>query len=158
MEANQQLINRFYSAFAAFEADTMASLYHPEAGFTDPVFGKLNSTDTGLMWRMLVSAGKDSLVIRFSDVKATENTGSAKWTADYIFSATGRQVHNEITAAFEFKDGKILRHTDDFSFWKWSRQALGITGWLLGWTPFLRNKVRSQAKRGLEKYSSLHQE
>ena len=54
--------------------------------------------------------------------------GSADWTADYLFSKTGRQVFNEIHAEFEFKDGKIFRHHDTFDIWKWSRQALGISG------------------------------
>ena len=43
------------------------------------------------------------------------------------------------------KRGLILRHRDRFDFWGWSRQALGAPGWLLGWTPLLRNKVRAQA-------------
>ena len=53
-------------------------------------------------------------------------------------------VHNVIDAAFEFDgNGLIVRHRDRFAFWSWSRQALGAVGWLLGWTPLLRAKVRS---------------
>ena len=44
----------------------------------------------------------------------------------------------------------IARHTDRFSFWRWSRQALGPVGLWLGWTPFLRAKVRANARAGLK--------
>jgi hypothetical protein len=49
-------------------------------------------------------------------------------------------------------DGKIVRHTDTFGFWKWSRQALGISGVLLGWSGFLQNQVRQTARRSLREY------
>ena len=31
--------------------------------------------------------------------------------------------------------GKIVRQEDKFSLWRWSSQALGTKGSLLGWTP-----------------------
>jgi hypothetical protein len=94
------------------------------------------------MWRMLVNPG---LSLIFSKVWADDNKGGAHWEATYTFTKTGRKVINKIDAAFEFRDGKISKHTDHFSFWKWSAQALGTPGLLLGWTPFLRSKVRQQA-------------
>jgi hypothetical protein len=75
-----------------------------------------------------------------------------RWEAWYTFSRTGRKVHNIIDASFEFKDGKILVHQDTFDFWRWTRQALGMPGILLGWTPFMRNKVRVTARNGLKKF------
>ena len=60
---------------------------------------------------------------------------------------------NRIDAEFEFDSaGLIKRHRDRFDFWAWSRQALGLPGWLLGWTPWLRNKVRATAARNLAKF------
>jgi hypothetical protein len=49
--------------------------------------------------------------------------------------------------------GKIVRQVDRFSFWRWSRQALGWKGWLLGWTPWLRNRVRAQAAEALRRFA-----
>src|SRR6478672_11208014 len=40
-EDNADLIRRFYSAFAARDADTMAACYAPDARFSDPVFTDL---------------------------------------------------------------------------------------------------------------------
>ena len=54
---------------------------------------------------------------------------------------------------FEFNPaGQIVRHKDRFDFWRWSRQALGAPGVLLGWTPVIRNKVRGQAAANLRKF------
>ncbi|RMU63272.1 hypothetical protein ALP29_200285 [Pseudomonas syringae pv. avii] len=37
--------------------------------------------------------------------------------------------------------------------WRWSRQALGAKGLLLGWTPLVRNAVRVQALKGLKAFT-----
>ena len=72
--------------------------------------------------------------------------------ATYTFAATGRRVHNVIDAEFRFENGLIIEHTDRFDFWRWSRMALGAPGMLLGWTPIVRNKVRGQARAGLDAF------
>lgn len=143
-----ELIHRFYTAFQEKDYEAMALLYHPEATFRDAVFDLKSGKAAGAMWQMLVTAGKD-LRIKYSEVTADEKMGSAHWEAWYTFSKTGRKVHNIINARFEFKDGLIYCHIDQFDFWRWSRQSLGLTGWLLGWSGFLRNKVSSAAMKNL---------
>jgi hypothetical protein len=49
--------------------------------------------------------------------------------------------------------GKIVRQVDTFSLWRWTRQALGAQGLLLGWTPIVRNKVRAQAAHSLREFA-----
>lgn len=100
---------------------------------------------------MLCARGKD-LEIRFSAVTADDSEGSAHWDAVYTFSATGRQVHNKIDASFRFADGLIVSHRDRFDLWKWSAMALGLKGSLLGWTPIVRNAIRKQAARSLDRF------
>ncbi len=151
MHPNAQLITRFYEAFAALDAETMATCYHPDVQFSDPAFPDLKGPEASGMWRMLCSRAKD-FRLEFSKVQADESTGSAHWEARYLFSATGRAVHNRIDATFEFEDGLIRRHTDVFDFWTWSRQALGAPGLLLGWSGFLRKKVQAQAGSGLKAF------
>ena len=129
----------------------MARCYAPHVRFSDPVFQGLIGDEARAMWRMLCARGKD-LRIEFRDVRAGDHTGSAHWEAWYTFAATGRPVHNRIEATFAFEDGLIVRHVDRFSFWRWSAQALGATGALLGWTPLVRGKVRDQAAAGLARF------
>lgn len=151
MHPNAQLLTDFYSAFQRRDGDAMAACYHPEAEFTDEVFVGLRHGGVTSMWRMLCERGKD-LRLEFRDIQADDRTGRAHWEAYYTFSASGRKVHNIIDAEFEFRDGKILRHRDRFDFHRWSRQALGPMGLLLGWTPLLRNKVQGTARGSLEKF------
>ena len=151
---NEQIISKFYESFAKNDAEVMISCYHDEIEFSDPAFGLLKGVEAKNMWRMLIERGKGDIKINFSHIVANDKTGSADWTADYLFSKTGRNVHNEIHAEFEFKDGKIFRHTDTFNIWKWSKQALGIPGVLLGWSSFMQNKIRQNARESLREYNA----
>jgi len=154
MIPNQQIIEEFYAGFASHNAETMASCYHPEIIFHDPAFGTLKGKDVPDMWHMLIARSKGQLDIAFADVKANDFSGSARWTATYIFSKTNRKVINSIYAEFQFKDGLIIRHTDTFDLWKWSSQALGISGLLLGWTGLMHKKIRQQALQSLRAYQA----
>lgn len=103
------------------------------------------------MWRMLTGRAPD-LTITLVEHSADAEHGTAHWLADYTFSQTGRRVHNDVRASFRLADGRIAAHEDRFSFWTWSRQALGLPGLLLGWTPLLQGKVQRQARAGLEQF------
>lgn len=147
----EELIAKFYTAFQNKDWKTMQSCYHDDILFSDPVFQNLKGNEAKAMWHMLVSAGKD-LKLEFSNIKANDQIGSCHWEAYYTFSRTGRKVHNIIDATLEFKDGKIIRHTDVFDLWRWSGMALGLSGTLLGWSPIVRNKVRGIAQANLKKF------
>lgn len=151
--AHQALIHRFYEAFNRLDADAMVACYTEDVRFSDPVFGDLQGTQVGDMWRMLTSRAQD-FSLRFDQVRANADTGGAHWVASYLFSQTGRTVVNDIHARFTFRDGLIREHHDHFSLWRWSRQALGAKGLLLGWTPFVHGAIRAQAQRGLKAFQN----
>jgi len=153
MHPNAALIEKFYSAFAKLDAAAMKSCYHKDVHFSDPVFPDLKGDEAAKMWEMLANRAKD-FSLKFDGISADDKTGKAHWVATYLFSATGRMVVNDIHASFEFKDGKIIRHIDTFDLWRWSRQALGAKGLLLGWSPIVRNAVQKQAGAGLRAYKS----
>jgi ketosteroid isomerase-like protein len=147
---NKQLIKRFYNSFAAGDAKAMVSCYADNIVFEDPAFGVLKGDDARNMWRMLLQ--NPGIVITTDNIKGDNTTGSADWVAVYTFTLTGRKVTNRVSAKFEFENGKIIKHTDHFSFWKWASQAFGLKGILLGWTPLMQNKVREQALGRLAKF------
>jgi ketosteroid isomerase-like protein len=151
MHPHEKLIRDFYAAFARGDADAMARCYHPDIVFTDPVFPLLKGTDAAAMWRMLVSRARD-FSLELTEAHADAEGGTAHWEAHYLFSKTGRKVHNRVDAMFAFRDGLIVRHIDRFNFWRWAAQALGPAGAALGWFPPLKWKVRSQAKSGLDQF------
>src|SRR6185503_4053125 len=146
-----ELIERFYAAFNRRDGDAMAACYANEATFIDPVFGRLDADQTRSMWRMLTSRAKD-LQVELVEHKSDGATGSARWIARYTFVQTGRPVVNEVRAKFKFADGLIVEHVDKFGFWRWSRQALGRSGTLLGWNPHLNLKVHREARAGLARW------
>ena len=150
---HKELIETFYQAFARGDAEAMVACYHKDIEFKDPAFGILYKEDAKNMWRMLINRNKGVIKILFDSVQANENTGSANWQAEYVFSQTGRKVINIITAHFEFKEDKIFKHTDDFDLWKWTQQAMGWKGYLLGWTPFMKHKIQQQSNLLLQKYT-----
>jgi ketosteroid isomerase-like protein len=156
MHPNQALVRRFYAAFAALDAGTMQACYAGDAAFRDEAFTLQGADQIGAMWRMLCTAtearGRDGWRLEVSDIEADAERGRAHWEAHYRFGAAGRRVHNRIDAEFRFRDGLIVAHHDRFPFWRWSRQALGLPGLLLGWTPFLQNKVRAQAMASLARF------
>ena len=104
------------------------------------------------MWAMLLSKKESELSIEYGKVSAEESSGRAEWTAIYNYGPKKRLVVNKIKSQFEFRNGKIIEQTDSFDLWKWSRQALGPLGYILGWTPFFQNKIRRMARKSLFSY------
>ncbi|OED45069.1 limonene-1,2-epoxide hydrolase [Flavobacteriaceae bacterium (ex Bugula neritina AB1)] len=147
----KELIKTFYTGFREQDAEKMISCYHDDIVFEDPAFGKLKGANAKKMWKMLCKNAQD-LTIEFSDIKATDQNGSAHWEARYTFSKTGRKVHNKIDAQFEFRDGKIIKHTDRFNLHRWASQAIGWKGKLLGGTGFFKKKMQQQTNRLLDKF------
>jgi ketosteroid isomerase-like protein len=149
MHPHARLIEQFYTSFGKRDAEAMVACYHADIVFSDEVFPRLEGSRAAEMWRMLLARSID-LAIDFSGVAADVASGRAHWDARYTFTKTGRHVLNQVDATFEFRDDKIVRHVDRFDFWRWSRQALGVPGVVLGWTPLLRTAVRRQAAEQLD--------
>jgi ketosteroid isomerase-like protein len=151
-ERNEATIRRLYDALNRHDGEAMAACYAADAEFSDPVFPDLHADQAGDMWRMLTQRATD-LAVELPEAKADAQAGSARWIATYTFGATGRRVVNRVRSDFRFDAaGLISEQHDDFHFWKWSRQALGTSGLLLGWTPMLRSKVQSNAAAELARF------
>lgn len=153
----KQLVHTFYNAFSELDVETMVSCYHKDIKFHDPAFGELTGERAKNMWRMLCDSQKNKdFKIIYSNVIANEAEGSANWEAFYTFSKTGRKVHNKIKAKFQFQDGKIIIHQDDFTLKNWAKQALGFKGWLLGGSAFFQKKLQNQTNLMLDRYLKNH--
>lgn len=157
MNDHADTIRRFYESFGRKDHEAMAACYHPEVHFTDPVFPDLHGDEARAMWHMLCEQGHD-LVVRVGDIVVVGDTATAHWDATYLFTPTGRTVHNEIDASFTFTEGLISRHVDDFDLWKWLRMAIGTSGLLVGWSTSAQDKVRRTGADGLERFLDQHPE
>jgi len=78
--------------------------------------------------------------------------GFAHWEAKYDFSKTGRRVLNKIDATFKIKDGLIIDHVDQFDLYQWSKQAIGGSAYLIGWTGFFKKKLQEQTNKFLNQF------
>ena len=152
--SNSELVSKFYEAFANSDSRAMAECYHENIMFKDPAFGQLKGERAGKMWEMLLSRAKGELKVEFSDISADEETGNALWVATYFYGPKKRKVINHVSASFKFKEGKIIEHVDDFDTWKWSKQAIGLPGYLLGWSGFMKNKIQKTTNGLLDKFMS----
>lgn len=148
-----EVVDSFYSSLARRDGKAMAACYAEDIVFEDPAFGELRGKDAGDMWRMLCSSDTD-LALEHRILESSGDVVRANWVATYTFTPTGNKVRNDIEATMTFRDGKIIDHRDVFGLWKWSSQALGLTGKLLGWSPPLRSKVRSTALGNLAKFQA----
>ena len=151
MHPHESLVRGFYAAFARRDAEAMVRCYHPEVFFSDAVFPRLRGEEAGDMWRMLLERATD-LAVTLDSASGGADGARATWTARYTFSRTGRPVVNRVEAMFAFRDGLISRHYDRFSFHRWASQALGPVGAALGWFGPFKWKVRTDARRALERY------
>lgn len=149
--SNEALVRKFYDGFSRLDATAMTECYADTIVFSDPVFPELRGNNVSQMWKMLCSRAKGMRIeYRIEEVDA--QSAVVHWEANYLFSKTQRPVLNRVRSYLTIANGKITEHRDDFSFWRWSAQALGPIGYLLGWTPYLKNKVRKQIAHGLAQW------
>ena len=152
MNSNEEIVRRFYTAFQQLDYTTMQDCYSDDAVFNDPVFGLLQGAEVKAMWEMLCKNAKDFSLTYGNIQHLDDEYSTSDWVATYTFSKTGKKVVNTIKANMRFADGKIAEHSDAFSLHKWSSQALGFSGWLLGWNSFFQSKIKNGAKRNLMKF------
>jgi limonene-1,2-epoxide hydrolase len=149
---NEETIKQFYRSFSDDNTNGMVACYHDDIVFKDPAFRTLEGNKSKAMWQMLMSRSDSAPEIQFSNISADAQYGKANCIAKYNYGPKKRKVVNNVTALFEFKDGKIIKHTDDFDLWKWSQQALGISGYALSWSLFMKNKIQKTTNGLLRKF------
>jgi hypothetical protein len=145
---------RFYEAFMVRDFYTMGLLYANHAAFSDPVFPRLTAQGARLMWQMLLTEAED-LDISVKIIEDTADRAKVDWTARYTFVPTRRVVVNRVHTEMRIVAGKIVQQVDQFSLWRWAGQALGWKGWLLGFTPMVRDRIRGQAARSLKEFAQF---
>ncbi len=161
MKANRSTMTRFYRALANLDPDVMASCYAPDVRFQDEVFALEGRDQVMAMWCMLCESakanGRADWKLNYRVISVDADNGRLYWSAYYRFGKVQRPVHNRIHSTFCFNAiGQITEHHDNFDFWRWSRQSMGLPGMLLGWSGLLRRQVRSKALEGLNRYITAH--
>lgn len=158
MPQPQTTIETLYRAFNELDAEAMAACYAADACFEDEAFILTSQSEIAGMWRMLCQATRNGnradWKLSVGPVRIDEQgRGWVEWEAEYRFGPARRPVKNQVKSRFTFDDrGLIHTQLDRFNFWRWSWQAMGIPGAVLGWSPMFRTLVRKQALANLERF------
>ncbi|MFC4261805.1 nuclear transport factor 2 family protein [Ferruginibacter yonginensis] len=149
MNGEQNIIQQFFNAFKKLDATTMNACYTNNIAFNDPMFDLLRGDEVRAMWQMLC-ANASNFSLEYDSIK-DEGDGyyTCNWTAQYTFSKTGRRVINKCKAYMKIENGLIAEHSDAWSLHKWSEQAIGLPGKLLGWAGFFRRRIKNNARKNL---------
>ena len=148
-------LQTFYHAFLALDARKMSACYAADARFADPLMRVEGRDGIGSMWQMLcdaiVSNGRADWRLLVGELQIEGERGHVHWEPKYRFGSDDQRVHNLIDSSFTFNEqGLIASQHDRYDLWRWSRQALGTRGTLLGWMPWFRARLRERAARHLE--------
>ena len=147
---SEALLHRWFDALARLDAEAMAACYHPSASFTDPLFPDLRGERVAWRWRMLAGGAAD-MRLSYDILAGDDRKATVRWRARWRLCGSGRVVSNEVRSTFTFWDGCIVRQVDEFGFWRWSRESLGLTGLVLGWIPAVRRAAGRRALAQLDR-------
>jgi hypothetical protein len=155
------VVGRFFEALALSDWQTMARCYHDKASFSDPIYPDLREERIVYMWHELLAAATDNapkekstnrlnltdLLLEYRILFGDERKAQVQWTATYRYGK--RSVRNEVLSTLAIWDDKIVRQVDEYNFWSWSRQALGLPGLVFGAMPWYQRSVQRSAQSRL---------
>ena len=156
MNSNKELINNFYSAFQQLDFQGMSSCYDENIVFFDPVFGLLSEPEVNSMWQMVCTTAVDFSLTYGNILELDDEYCTCDWVSTSTFLGTNRRVVNKVRANMRFSEGKIIEHSDAFSIHQWSKQAMGLSGELLGWNSFFQRGIKNRAKKKLTEFLILN--
>jgi len=151
MHPHEALVRQFYASLAAGDAEGAARCYHADVFYSDPLHPRLRGAAALELWRMRLAQG-DAFEVRLDEASGDAEGVLASWTVRS--RPHGRSVEMRGRAMFAFRDGRISRHYEHFSLWRWAAQALGPAGTALGWFGPFRWALRQRAARALERFSA----
>src|SRR4051812_35367562 len=122
MHPHETLVRRLFDRLAAHDAQGAAACYHGDIFYSDPLFPRIRGAAAGELWRMRVE-GLRSLEIRLEEAHGDADGPHALWSLSYMQGP--RKVAVRVRSMFGFREGRISRHYDHFSFWRWAAQAYG---------------------------------
>lgn len=132
MHPHETLVRNLLDALARGDEAGIAACYHAEIFFSDPIFPSLRGDDALNRFER-ITPYVSNFSIEIESVAADDDGVRASWVARYAFGEACRPVATRVDSLFAFREGKIIRQFDRFSFWRWAGQAWGPVGRLFGW-------------------------
>ncbi|KAH8923203.1 hypothetical protein BT69DRAFT_1262631 [Atractiella rhizophila] len=151
-DEQQKTIEKYQSSHASLDWEGMSSCLSPTYTFSDPAFPDLDERMSKGMWCMfLENRETNKMVVKCGPATKTgENTWEYDYSVDYVLNSRPILNHMHATLTLSPSTNLITKQVDHFDFYAWARQALGVSGYLLGWTEMVKGQVRTRAKGRLE--------
>lgn len=151
---HDEIVREFFSAYQMHDYGRMSNLLSPNVHFSDFAFD-IEGRDVFAMWQLfcLPGEGRGPVDVRwFRNIHTKGDTVTAEYRVAYTYGENRRPVDYTISARFALANGKIAEHHDSASIQIWAWQALGPLPALISWTPFLRAKVKEEARKKLDAF------
>ena len=147
MVKNSDKVKDFFKALNQGDYKSANELYHPNAIYEDEIFS-FKGFEIHALWYTATRPGMDMS----ADCISIEEVGDKViciWKMSYTIDSINRKIELQEKATFFFDGDKVIKHIDEYDFWSWCIQAFGLPGRLFGWSKWLRNRVRFQAKKSV---------
>lgn len=147
MSKKIEIVKEFYEALNKRDYKIVNGLYHSEAKYRDEIFD-FNGIEIHALWYNATLPEMD-ISVKLESIREEGDKVITEWEMRYTLDIIKRRINLKEKGVFEFKDEKIYRHTDTYDFWAWCTQAFGAIGRVMGWSNWLRNRVRNQARKSV---------
>lgn len=149
MRAAWVTAERLFCALQGGDADALIRFYEPDADFYHPLLGRLRGAQIGSAWRSFLALTPD-FGITFRIEQVGPGAAEVSWRQTYRFHLTARPIVITGTSQFLLRrqgaEVLIAQQIDRCDRRLWSRQALGLKGFVLsflpGWRTFVENELR----------------
>ena len=142
-----KIVEGFYEALNKGDYQFVNSLYHSNASYKDELF-ELKGVEIHALWYSAVQPDLN-LSVELKSIKEVDGRVITEWVMNYTLDIINRRISLNEKGTFIFKGDKIIEHIDEYDFWSWCTQAFGIIGKSLGWSNWLRKRVRNQARKSV---------
>jgi limonene-1,2-epoxide hydrolase len=142
-----EIVKEFYKALDSGDYRTVNEFYHKNAHYKDEIFD-FKGLEIHALWYTATLPDME-LSAELESIREEEDAIYTEWVMSYTLDIIKRRIRLKEKGKFTFQEGKIIEHTDKYDFWTWCIQAFGIIGRALGWSNWLQNRVRSQAKKSV---------
>jgi hypothetical protein len=153
---NSELTARFFEAFKKLDYRAMNDCCAPGIIYNDPIAGILEG-DVVLRYRELICTGSRDMQLSFGPVKELDHEYiSCPWSATYYFEPFQRVVRYDATAYMKMSGGLITEHSDGYRLSTWLAKNYGITGYVFGWSGYMKRKIKYHYRRLLREFIEMH--
>ncbi len=148
------LVKQFYDALNRGDYKFVNRLYHSDARYKDEIFD-FQGAEIHALWYS-ATRPEMKLFAKLESIHEENDKVVTEWIMTYTLDVINRRISLREKGTFVFQGEKIIKHTDEYDFWSWCTQAFGIIGRALGWSVWLQNRVKKQARKSVlaQLYSS----